>query len=178
MSLWGTLGGALLGAGQAYFNYRGVKRTNEANVAMSREQMDFQREMSSTAHQREVADMIAAGRHPWSGSGSGATTPAGAKPDLHVPRIEMPDMLSFGISLKQLELAQEQLQIDKANSAAGIAKSLSEEELNKAKKILVQKGMIRAEAEGKAADLIEEAIDRMMKMFKTPQGTPNLNPVR
>lgn len=52
---------------------------NQANSAQAQRQMDFQRDMSNTAHTREVQDLRNAGLNPiLSASGSGASTPGGA----------------------------------------------------------------------------------------------------
>lgn len=63
-----------------------VNQMTAANNAWSAEQAQIQRDwqerMSNTAHQREVADLLAAGLNPAnSASSNGASTPAGAKGD-------------------------------------------------------------------------------------------------
>lgn len=73
-----TLAGVLSGGA----NLIGGYFQNQANSAQAQRQMDFQRSMSDSAHQREVADLRAAGLNPiLSAGGPGASSPAGAMAD-------------------------------------------------------------------------------------------------
>lgn len=57
-----------------------VNQNNAWSAEQAQKQMEFQERMSSTAHQREIADLQAAGLNPvLSAQTNGASTPSGAK---------------------------------------------------------------------------------------------------
>lgn len=69
--------GAVLGAG--FLGYKGQKDANRTSAQSVREQMEFQERMSSTAHQRQVEDLRAAGLNPMlSAQYGGSSAPGGA----------------------------------------------------------------------------------------------------
>jgi hypothetical protein len=77
--------GALIGAGMggSVDQAGNVQSANAANVQMSQAQMEFQERMSSTAYQRGVKDMEAAGLNPMLAySQGGASSPGGAMPNI------------------------------------------------------------------------------------------------
>lgn len=91
--------GVLMGGIGGVASYFGAKETNQMNQQMSREQMGFQERMSSTAHQREVSDLKAAGLNPiLSAGGSGASTPVGASAEMGSPLSGLSGAISSGAS--------------------------------------------------------------------------------
>lgn len=107
--LVGSLGAGLLSS-------KGASDRNEQQLAMTREQMEWQERMSNTAHQREVKDLNEAGLNPILSARGGAST-GGA---VGVPQLE--NAAGSGVaSAQQAKLI-----------AAQVAQAQSAAELNQA----------------------------------------------
>lgn len=123
-----------LGAGAALasgtLSYLGAREANSTNRKIARDQMAFQERMSSTAHQRAMQDMRAAGLNPiLAANHGGASAPPGSSAGQQVN--ELSGAVSSAMDTKRLAAEIDNLKQQNLNLKSQNEQIDSQTDLNK-----------------------------------------------
>jgi len=160
---WGAVAGAVGGGLISAFSQQ---KANQSNEKLSSRQMRFQRDMSNTAHQRQVKDLKAAGLNPILSANTGASAPQGSMAQMQPEDPNIGDVVSTALEAKRLkqdlknlkatEKQTKQLtQESKAKTAAAV---------NTANKIATENKLLNSKVPG--AQIKEDIMQGVQSQYK------------
>lgn len=151
ISAAGGLFGGILGN-------KGAKDQNSANAALAQRQMDFEERMSSTAIQRRVEDLKAAGLNPMLAYNDAASTPGGASAQMVNEKAPLAEGISRGVN-SALAARVQNAQIENLHSQSVQALAAADREKAQAGLFNAQSGAVPSEVAQRTASA-GEAVQR------------------
>lgn len=154
---WGPAG-IISGASMIGSLIQGANANQQAQ-----KQMDFQREMSSTAVQRRVADMKAAGINPMLAAGGEASSPQGAMGSMENPMAGVSTGIETAIAKKQAEKTQDLQDAQISNTGADTATKYATQALIQNQQASTAKDIEQKSMQNK---ILSQTLDSQIKKAK------------
>lgn len=162
---WGAVVGGVAGGALDLWSRDKANRDNKAAAA---KQMEFQEQMSSSAHQREVADLRAAGLNPILSAGGGSSSPSGSS--------YSSGAIAEGAGATALSIARTKADIESIEQ--GISESESRKKLQDAEKLnAVQSARVHAAQAAVGEAEAWNAQNRLRYEMKHPDAIGGLDAV-